>query len=105
MKRKSDAHEGFSLLAQCDGMPIAIICDNVKEQIMCKFHHECCEVGMHVKQTEPHTPLCNAAEGTIRALKHRAGLKMAKSSCPAKLCDHCLELEAYIRLHAALEKY
>ena len=30
---------------------------------------------------------------------------MAKSSCPAKLWDHCLELEAYIMLHTALGKY
>ena len=30
---------------------------------------------------------------------------MAKSSCLAKLWDHYLELEAYIRLHTALDKY
>ena len=105
MKRKSDAHEGFSLLAQCDGVPITIICDNAKEQIMGKFCCKCCEVGMCVKQTKPHTPWSNAAEGTIWELKCRAGQKMAKSSCPAKLWDHCLELKAYIRLHTALDKY
>ena len=33
MKRKSDAHKGFSLLAQHDGVPITIICDNAKEQL------------------------------------------------------------------------
>ena len=73
---------------------------------MGKFCCKCCEVGMHVKQTEPHTLWSYAAEGTIRELKHRAGQKMAKSSCLAKLWDHlCLELEAYIRLHTALDKY
>ena len=105
MKRKSDAHEGFSLLAQHDGVPITIICDNIKEQIIGKFCHKCHKVGMHVKQTEPHTPWSNVAEGTIWELKHRAGWKMAKSSCPAKLWDHCLELEAHIRFHTALDKY
>ena len=60
---------------------------------------------MHVKQTEPYTPWSNVAEGTIQELKCRAGQKMAKSSCLAKLWDHCLELEAYIRLHTALGKY
>ena len=30
---------------------------------------------------------------------------MAKSSCLAKLWDHSLELEAYIRLHTARDKY
>ena len=41
MKRKSDTHAGFSLLAQCDGVPITIICDNAKEQSMGKFHCTC----------------------------------------------------------------
>ena len=35
----------------------------------------------------------------------QADQKMAKSSCPAKLWDHCLELEAYIRSRTALDKY
>ena len=105
MKRKSDTHKGFSFLAQCDGVPITIICDNAKEQIMGKFCCKCCEVGMHVKQTKPYTPWSNVAEGTIHELKCRAGQKMAKSSCPAKLWDHCLDLEAYIRSHTALDKY
>ena len=105
MKRKSDAHKGFSLLAQCDGVPITIICDNAKEQIMAKFHCKCREVATCVKQTEPYTLWSNAAEGTIQELKCGAGQKMAKSSCPPKLWDHCLELEAYIRSYTALDKY
>ena len=60
---------------------------------------------MCVKQTEPHTPWSNAAECTIQELKCGAGQKMAKSSCLAKLWDNCLELEAYIRSHTALDKY
>ena len=67
----------------------------------CKCH----EVGMCANQTKPYTPWFNAAEGTIWELKHRAGGKMAKLSSPAKLWDHCLELEAYIRSHTALDKY
>ena len=105
MKRKSSAHEAFSLLAQCDGVPITIICDNANEQIMGKFHCKCHEVGTCVKQTKPHTLWSNAAEGTIQELKGGAGQKMAKSSCPAKLWDHCRELEAYIRSHSAPDKY
>ena len=85
MKRKSDTHEGFSLLAQHGSVPITIICDNAKEQIMGKFCHKCCEVGTCVKQTEPYTPWSNAVEGTIRELKCGTGKKMAKLSCPAKL--------------------
>ena len=37
MIKKSDAHEGFSLMAQRDGIPITIICNNAKEQIMGNF--------------------------------------------------------------------
>ena len=36
---------------------------------MGKFGHKCNEVGMCVKQTEPHTLWSNAAEGTIWELK------------------------------------
>ena len=32
MKKKSDAHEGLSLLAQRDGVPLSIIMDGSKEQ-------------------------------------------------------------------------
>ena len=64
-----------------------------------------CEVGMHIKQTEPYTLWSNADEGTIHELKHGTGRKMAKSSCPAILWDHCLKLEAYIQSHTTLKNY
>ena len=72
---------------------------------MGKFWTKCHEVGMHIKQTELYTPWSNTAEGTIHELKHGTGRKMAKSSCPAKLFDHCLKLEAYIQLYTALDNY
>ena len=75
-KRKSDAHEGFSLFAQHDGVPITIICDNAKEQIMGKFCCKCHEVEMCVKQTEPYSLWSNATKGTIWELKCRASWKM-----------------------------
>ena len=72
---------------------------------MGKFRHKCCEVGTQVKQTKPYTPWSNVEDGPIWKLKCRTGWKMAKSSCPAKLWDQYLELEAYIRSHSALDKY
>ena len=66
---------------------------------------ECCEVGMHIKQTKPYIPWSNAAKGTTCELKCGAGRKMAKSSCPAKLWEHCFELEAYIWLHTTIDIY
>ena len=62
-------------------------------------------MGCHIKQTEPYSPWQNAAEGAIRELKRGAGRKMMSPKAPQKLWDHCLELEAYIRSHTALDLY
>ena len=45
------------------------------------------------------------AEGDIRELKRGYGRKMMRSLLPAKLWDHCIELEALIRSHTALDIY
>ena len=66
---------------------------------------KCHEVGTCTKLMELYTPWSNAAEGTIHELMHGASRKMAKSSCPSKLWDLCLKLEAYNQLHATLNNY
>ena len=66
MKKKSDAHEALSLLAQRDGVPPVMIMDGSKEQTMGKFRKKTREFGTHVKQTEPHSPWQNAAEGVYQ---------------------------------------
>ena len=73
MRRKADAHEGLSLLAQRDGVPLRIIMDGSKEQTMELFQKKAKEMGVHIKQTEPHSPWLNAAELGIRELKKGAG--------------------------------
>ena len=105
MKQKSDAHEGLSLLAQRDGVPPKIIMDGSKEQTMGEFRKKAKQMGTHIVQTEPRSPWQNAAEGAIRETKRGSGRKMTKSGAPAKLWDHCLELEGYIRSHTALDIY
>ena len=45
------------------------------------------------------------AEGAIKETKQGVGQKIASSHAPAKLWDHCLELECYIRSHTALDNY
>ena len=45
------------------------------------------------------------AEGATRELKRGSGRKMMRSLSPAKLWDHCIELEALIRSHTALDIY
>lgn len=61
--------------------------------------------GCQIRQTEPYSPWQNAAESAIRETKQAAGRKMATSQCPRKLWDHCMELEALIRSHTALDAY
>ena len=105
MKRKSEAHEGLSLLAQRDGVPPVLIMDGSKEQTKGEFSRKARQMGIRIKQTEPYSPWQNAAEGAIREVKRGAGRKMATTRSPAKLWDHCLELEAMIRSSTALDIY
>ena len=65
------------------------------------FRRKAKEMGVHIKQTEPHSPWQNAAELTIRELKKGAGRKAARAKSPEKLWDHALELESYIRSNTA----
>ena len=101
MRRKADAHDGLSLLAQRDGVPSRIIMDGSKEHTMGLFRQKAKEMGVHIKQTEPHSPWQNAAELAIRELKKGAGRKAARAKSPKKLWDHTLELESYIRSNTA----
>ena len=59
--KESEAHEALSLF-QWDGVPPAIICDNVKEMILGKFKRKLKEASCHLRQTEPFTPPSNTAE-------------------------------------------
>jgi hypothetical protein len=105
MRTKAEAHEGLSLMFQRDGVPPSIIMDGSKEQTMGEFRKKARAAGCRIKQTEPYSPWQNAAESAVRETKRAAGRKMATSQCPRKLWDHCLELEAIIRSHTALDSY
>ena len=105
MEKKSEAHEGLSLLFQREGVPNTLIMDNAKEQIMGEFRRKCKEAGVRVRQTEPHTPWLNAAEAAIRELKKGVGRQMVRSRAPIRLWDDCLERESYIRSMTAHDIY
>ena len=102
MKRKANAHDGLSLMAQLDGILPCIIMDGSKEQTMRTFRRKAKEMGVHVKQREPYSPWQNAAELTICELKKGAGWKAAHAQSPKKLWDHALELESYVRSNTAV---
>jgi len=75
IQKKSDAHEGLSLLAARDGILLSIIMDNAQERTRGTFRKKARDLGFHIKQVEPHSPWQNAAEGAIRELKCGAGRK------------------------------
>ena len=79
--------------------------DGAREQTMVMFRKKCREVGVRVRQTEPHTPWSNSAEAAIRELKKGVGRQMVRSAAPKRLWDDCLEREAYVRSHTAHDIY
>ena len=64
-ERKSDAHEALYLLFQRTGVPDKMIVDGSKEQVLDSFRKKCTEAGCRLKQTKLHSPLKNAAEGSV----------------------------------------
>ena len=79
--------------------------DGSREQTLGEFRKKAREMGTRIKQTEPYSPWQNAAESAIRELKRAAARKMSRSRSPLKLWDHCLELEALVCSHMALDHY
>jgi hypothetical protein len=61
------------------------------------------KAGSTIHPTEPYTPNQNRAESAIRELKRIYRMAMTKSNAPQVLWDHCLELQAEIRSHTALD--
>ena len=105
MQKKSDAHHGFSSMAQRDGVPPILVMDGAKEETLGEFRRKAKEMDCRVKQTEPYSPWQNAAEGCIREVKRSSGRRMVKMKAPAKLWDHSLELHGLIRSHTATNHF
>jgi hypothetical protein len=97
MKKKSDAHDGLSLMFARDGVPTCLIMDNSKEQTLGAFRKKAREADCWIKQTEAYSPWSNYTELAIRELKKACARRMVKAKVPKRLWDDCLELEAYIR--------
>ncbi len=105
MTRKGEAHETLSLLFHHDGVPPTMVLDGLKEQTKDDFMRKLREADCHARQTEPYSPWQQAAEGCIRKLKRGVSHKMIKTGSPRVLWDHCIELEALIRLLTSRNVY
>ena len=105
MKKKRYAHHGLSLMAARDGVPPHLIMDGSKEQTLGEFRKKARQFGCHIKHSEPYSPCQIMAEEAIRELKSGSERKMMRCLSPAKIWYHCIELEALIRSHTALDIY
>ena len=65
MAKKSDAHQGLSLLFARDGVPNALIMDNAKEQVLGEFRKKARDADCWIRQMEAYSPWSNHAELAI----------------------------------------
>ena len=56
MKKKSEAHEKFSLLLQRYGAPLRMIMDGSKYQTLGNLKNNCQEASCHIRKTETQYP-------------------------------------------------
>ena len=82
MWKKSDVHEGPSLLTSRDGIPIAKVMDNACEQTMGIFIKLARKLRFHIKKVYPYLPWQNAAEVAIQVFKRGVGRIMSSSGAP-----------------------
>ena len=82
MKQKGEAHKTLSLLFHCDGVPLSMIADNSKEQILGEFKRKLNEANCHLRQTEPYSPWMQAAEGCTQELKRGVSRMMVRIGSP-----------------------
>jgi len=69
--------------------------DGSKEQTLGKFCKTCQDASIHFKQTEPHSPWQNAAEGGIRELKKASRRKMVKAGASKPFWADATELGSF----------
>jgi hypothetical protein len=105
MRRKGEAHEALSFLFHLDGVLPAMVMGSLKEQMLGDFRRKLKEADCHLRQTEPYSPWMNVAVSAIWELKKGVSRMMIWTRSPKILWDHCIELEALIRLHSDNSTY
>ena len=105
LRSKGDAHLALDLLHRRHGVPAKLICDNANELIQGSFRKKALAAGSHCTSVEPYTQEHNRAELAIRELKRGYRRQMRRTNAPRVLWDLCLELQALIRSHTALDLY
>jgi hypothetical protein len=87
------------------GVPAKLITDHANELVAGEFRRKALAAGSQCLSVEPYTQQHNRAELAIRELKRGYRRQMRKTNAPRVLWDHCLQLQAMIRSHTALDLY
>jgi hypothetical protein len=93
MTRKGEAHEILSLLFHCDGVPLTMVFDGLKEQYQGDFKGKLCKADCHARQTEPYSLWQQATEGCIHELKWGLSLKRLRLAPPGYFGTTVLNLK------------
>ena len=98
LKSKAQAGDALQAFIESVGIPSVLIVDGSYEQVGANSlfsktarHYRC-----DLRQTEPHSPWQNKAEGAIREVKKRWKRRMVSRSVPMRLWDFGLVYEAEI---------
>ena len=105
MKVKSQAHEALSVFLKNEGVPLVMVMDGSKEQLLGEFRRKLKEANCHQSQIEPYFPWMNACEAQIREIKRGSSRKMLRMGSPKCLWDYSLELECLIQSATAHDLY
>jgi Reverse transcriptase (RNA-dependent DNA polymerase) len=103
MLLESDAHKTLDLLHDNVGVFRIMIPDGAKTLTTKHFAAKAQKAGSIIRPVEAYTPNQNRAESGIRELKRMYRRAMLQSGAPAVLWDHCMQLQAEIRSHTALD--
>ena len=102
---KAEAHYTLDLLHQQYGVFHTMIPDNAMELTHGEFLQKARRAGSIIHPVEAYTPNQNRAESAIRELKRMYRRAMNSSGAPRVLWDLCIELQAEIRSHTALDLF
>ena len=82
-----------------------IVVDSCKEQSLGEFAKEYRKSDCYLCNTEPYTPLQMAAKGCFECIKQASARTMLLTGISKTLWDHCIEYQALVRSHTALDIY
>mmetsp|Transcript_5420 Transcript_5420/g.7995 ORF Transcript_5420/g.7995 Transcript_5420/m.7995 type:complete len:667 (+) Transcript_5420:1119-3119(+) len=97
MKTKAEAGEQLNRFVTTTGIPLGILTDGAKEENLGRWNEVRKKFLLTQRDTEPHSPWQNKAEGEIGATKNHYRRIMDRKRVPEQLWDFGLEYTANLR--------